>query len=227
MGVCMQVHRRILATLLLCCYTVGSAQAEDTIVEEFIALAEGIYDSRQQMEEDLAAGVEENKRHFRVVRSFARLDAPKVGANVLLSTVEYNTANRWIFDVNEFLVWTLTISQGGNSFRMAPRAFKKQEQRLPYASQPQKLSGISPAALKPAIGGSSCVLEWTRSENGFVGESEPCSVMSTTKGVVLSWNWSMRLTEKAFWVEFNGRDETGASLDGTEGMTPYRLDRTE
>ena len=223
----MRILRSIIGAGLLFGSLVGTVQAKDDIVSEFMGLATGKYDSREQMNEDIANDIPEGQRHFRVVRSFAQLDAPKVGQAVMLSTVEYHVSNRWIFDLNEFLVWTLTPSEDDKSFRMQPLAFKKREQRLPYATQPDKLSGFGPAALQPAAGGSNCVLVWTRSDNGFVARSEPCSVMSTTKGVMLNWDWKMQLTEDALWIEFNGRDETGASLDGTDGMTPYRLDRIE
>lgn len=205
------------------CFSFTAGAQEKSVLDEFVTLLAGEFESRQQMEEDLAAGLADGKRHYWVNRTFEQVEAPDVGTHVLVGTTEYNF-NRWIFDFNEFLVWTLE-ADGGAKVIMKPRRFKGQAKKLPFARQAWKLAGFVPSDLEPARGGAACTLVWTRTHEGFTGESEPCRVMSTTKGKMLDWEWRFKLTPLALFVEFNGRDETGTSLDGTEGMTPYRLDR--
>lgn len=199
--------------------------ASDTdLVQTFANMLAGEFESRNQMEEDLAAGVPDNVRHYLVNRSFQLVEAPETGGTLMVGTTEYHFG-RWIFDFNEFLVWTLTPGSDGKSVLMSPKRFRDQGKRLPFARRADRLGGFTPEDLEAARGGASCDLVWTKSDNGFVGESLPCSALSTTKGEVLDWDWRLELTRDALWIEFNGRDETGTVLDGTEGMTPYRLDR--
>ncbi len=194
------------------------------VVEELAGLLAGEFESRDQMAKDLANGVPEDQRHYWVNRSFQKVDAPKVGETILIGSTEYNF-RKWVFDFNEFIVWTLTPGEAVDTVLMSPRRFKDQEKRVPFAREAWKLAGFAPEDLEAARGGASCEIVWKRSENGFIGKSEPCRVMSTTKGKILDWEWQLELTDRALWVEFNGRDETGASLDGTEKLGRYRLDR--
>lgn len=194
-------------------------------LDQFIALLTGEFESRQQMEEDLAAGVPDDKRHYWVNRTFQRVEAPEVGSHVLVGTTEYN-AGRWMFDFNEFLVWGFVID--GDQIVMTPHRFREQERKLPFAREAWKLAGIKMEDLEAAKGGASCPLVWTAIEGGFEGKSAgECKVMSTLRKKILDWQWRYKLTEQSLFVEFNGRDATGTSLDGTEGMLPYRLDRVE
>ncbi|MBO6505690.1 MAG: hypothetical protein JJ850_07750 [Kordiimonadaceae bacterium] len=200
------------------------AQAADhQILDHFITMLTGEFESRQQMEEDLAAGVPDDKRHYWVNRTFQRVEAPEIGSHVLVGTTEYN-AGRWMFDFNEFLVWNFEVD--GEQIIMTPRRFKEQERKLPFAREAWKLAGIKTEHLEAAKGGASCPLVWIEVEGGFEGKSAgECKVMSTLRKKILDWQWGYKLTKQSLFVEFNGRDETGASLDGTEGMAPYRLDR--
>lgn len=195
-----------------------------TALEELAGMLSGEFESRQQMQEDLDAGLADGKRHYWVNRTFQQVEAPEVGSHVFVATTEYNF-NRWIFDFNEFYVWTLEVADNPEQIVMTPRRFKEQEKKLPFAREAWKLAGFGPDDLEAARGGGACTIVWMRTAEGFMGESEPCSVMSTTKGKMLDWEWRFDLMPQALFVEFNGRDETGASLDGTDGMAPYRLDR--
>lgn len=203
---------------------ISAAQADDQQqLDQFISLLSGEFESRQQMEEDLAAGVPDDERHYWVNRTFQRVEAPEVGSHVLVGTTEYN-AGQWMFDFNEFLVWSFELH--GDQIIMTPHRFKEQDRKLPFAREAWKLAGIKMEDLEAARGGASCPLVWKSVEGGFEGKSAgECKVMSTLRKKVLDWQWRYKLADESLFVEFNGRDETGASLDGTEGMAPYRLDR--
>lgn len=218
--------RRIATAFIVIFGCMSPSQANDQeTLDQFIDMLTGEFESRQQMEDDLAAGVPDDKRHYWVNRTFQRVEAPEVGSHVLVGTTEYN-AGRWMFDFNEFLVWDFRLDN--DQIIMTPHRFKDQDRKLPFAREAWKLAGIKMEDLEAAKGGASCPLVWTTIDDGYQGVSAgECKVMSTLRKKILDWQWQYKLTQQALFVEFNGRDETGASLDGTEGMTPYRLDRLQ
>lgn len=217
------MRRLAISFTIIFSYVTPVHAADNQLLDQLTTLLSGEFESRQQMEEDLAAGVPDDKRHYWVNRTFQRVEAPEIGSHVLVGTTEYN-AGRWMFDFNEFLVWNFEVD--GEQILMTPHRFKEQERKLPFAREAWKLAGIKKQDLIAAKGGASCPLVWSVIDDGYAGKSAgECKVMSTVRKKILDWQWRYKLTEKSLYVEFNGRDENGISLDGTEGMTPYRLDR--
>lgn len=201
-----------------------SAEGETVSLEhELAGLLAGEYDSQIQMQEDRAAGVDDASMHLRVNRRFSLVNAPDVGEIVMVGTTAYHFGD-WVFDQNEFMVWTLTAVDE-KTVVMSPRRFKEQEKRLPFAADAGKLSGFAPDDLESAIGGAACDIVWKRQGNGFIGSSRPCSVYSTTKDQMLEWEWHFQLNQEALWISFAGRDSAGNTLDSTPSGLPYRLDR--
>lgn len=215
--------RFIVCSALLLISMFPSQANDNEMLDRFVSVLVGEFESRKQMEEDLAAGVADDKRHYWVNRTFQRVEAPEIGSHVLVGTTEYN-AGRWMFDFNEFLVWDFKLVDG--QIIMTPHRFIEQDRKLPFAREAWKLAGIKMKDLEEAKGGASCPLIWSETESGFEGRSAgECKVLSTLRKKILDWQWRYELTRESLFVEFNGRDETGKSLDGTEGMSPYRLDR--
>lgn len=203
-----------------------AAEDAPSLPHQLAQMLVGEFDSVRQMEDDKANNVPKEMAHGRINRSFVITDAPAVGDPVVVSTTAY-AGNPWHFDSGEFLVWTLTEQtiEDGPAVVMAPRRFKEQERRMPFARDGEKLGGFTDDDLETAVSGANCVLVWTPNENGFSGRSQPCYVMSTTKNVMLNWVWSYELTEDALWISYEGIDENGEVLDGTPKGSPYRLDR--
>jgi len=199
-----------------------------TMVEELVSILSGEFSSQKQMQEDRENKVPEDMKHAWVNKTLFSVDSPEQKSAVMVATTSYvGDDGVWHFDEYEFLVQTFVPEDNGRSVRMFPRRFKEPEQRLPFAREPEKLAAFTAEDLEPAISGSNCEIIWTRSPNGFSGNSKTCKVMSTTKNKMLNWRWHYELTEDALWVEFSGRDDQGLMLDGSPEGLPYRLDRIE
>lgn len=203
----------------------GSVAAQSASAD-LARLLVGEYDSQRQMQEDQANNVPKEMSHARINRTFVSTDAPDVSDIVLVGTTAY-AANPWIFDHGEFIVWTFTEGEDGNSTVMAPRRFKDLDRRIPFARDGEKLGGFTPDDLEGAVSGAACEIVWTRNGDGFSGRSKPCYVMSTTKKKMLDWQWTFELSDDALWISFAGVDENGDVLDGTPEGSPYRLDRVK
>ncbi|MEP3224719.1 MAG: VOC family protein [Parasphingorhabdus sp.] len=192
------------------------------LIAELADMLEGEFDSRLQMEEDKANNVSKEKSHAWVNRSFVRINAPEFDSPVLVGSTLYR-ADPWIFDENEFLVWTFTSVQNGNAVLATPRRFKEQHKRLPFARDANRLAGFSAEDLEPARSGAACPITWTKTETGFYGKSTDCRTMSTVHKKLLNWEWRYQLRSDALSIEFFGTDDSGKTLDGTPDNIPYRL----
>lgn len=199
----------------------------DSDVRRLVDLMSGEFDSLQQMQADEAAGVEGDKKHSRVNRYFMKIDAPQIGDAVLVGSTRYGGPPDWYFDKTEFLVWTVSVTENGQHLKMSPRRFKDLEPKIPFAKNANAFLGVQPVELEKATSGAACDIIWTRDGNGFLGESLPCKVLSTTQGVELNWSWKYQVLPDALWVEFSGATEKGEVLFSTPKGSPYRLDEIQ
>lgn len=197
--------------------------AHNLMVQHLVGLLEGEFDSAVQKRTDDANNVPKEQAHGWTNRRFVRTDAPSIGAPVLIGTTAYNAP--WMMDINEFLVWTFSNGDDTGAVLMSPRRFKEWQRLLPFSRDGEKLSGFAEDDLEPAISGASCKIVWTAIDDGFLGRSKPCLVMSTTHKIMLNWVWEYKLTPEALWISFSGIDARGLVLDNTPDGRPYRLDR--
>jgi len=209
------------------CDAAETNQQEDEFshVSELTNLLIGEYDSFRQWQTDLETKVPNENRHGWINRSFIKVAAPKLAENVLVGSTIYSGPTGSI-DKNEFLVWTFQTADDG-SIIMSPRRFKDLETRLAHLRDAKELSGFDATALEPAISGAACDIRWTKSNDGFLGETLPCRVMSVTKNKMLDWHWQYSLDQDGVWIEFSGTDDNGVALDATPPGKPYRLDRVD
>lgn len=201
-----------------------TVQAEAGLLDNFVFMLSGEFDSQAQQAEDVRQNVPKDLAHGRVFRTFTRVDAPGVSDFVVITTTSYGV-ERWYFDEAEFMVWILTVDPQQSLITMSPRRFKDLEERVPFAFSPDKLGGFESQDLEPAVGGAACDILWSQSSDGFIGRSAPCRVMSVTKNKVLTWSWRFSLSADALEVTFSGSDDNGEVLDGSPAGSPYRLDR--
>ena len=77
------------------------------------------------------------------------------------------------------------------------------------------------------VGGAVCPIRWTKTEDGYLGISKNCLVMSVSQRKVLNWNWTYVLRDDRLEIELAGRDkDDGTFLFGTPEGRPsvlYRL----
>lgn len=204
----------------------AAAAADSLLLDRFVGLLVGEYDSRLQQEQDIRNDVPAAAAHGRVNRTFARVEAPEVGTHVVVTTTSYG-GELWHFDEYEFMVWTVTLADDVSSVVMSPQRFSDLSKRIPFAFAPERLAGFGPEDLEPARGGAACNIRWAVTTDGFAGRSDPCRVMSVTKNKMLTWSWQFHLSDDALEIAFSGSDDTGAVLDGSPAGSPYRLDRVE
>ena len=201
---------------------------EEAPIERLVTMFTGEFDNIAQMRADQQLdSLTKEEKHGRLNRIFVRVDAPKVGKYVLVGTTRYNGYDDkpWYFDKTEFLVWTFTEDEGSNTITMSPQKFKDLEARIPYATDPEKLSGFGPEDLETGTSGAICQIVWTPTENGFTGKNKPCKVLSTTTGKLLNFDWSYELHEKGMYADVRGLDDEGNVVYSTPGNAPYQLDR--
>ena len=206
----------------------ANANGEDHETDDLKLLFDlltGEFDSAEQLRAEVATNTPEDTRHGQVYRSFLPIQAPKVGSHLLVSTVRYG-GREGRFDDGEFQVWALTPK--GDDFEMVPRHFLDPDRFLPGHRTPETFAGLKPSDLKPSTGGASCAIQWRRTADGFRGITDPpCPSLSTTKGVVLNWEWSYSLDSNAMWINYAGRNDQGEILSGRADQMPWRLQRMD
>jgi hypothetical protein len=162
--------------------------------------------------------------HGRVYRSFTRIDAPDIGANVLVATVRYGGKDGQ-FDGSEFQVWTLSVDAERKAVKMSPRRFKDPAKYIDIARDADKLKGLTSADLVAPSGAAGCDVFWRVYGTDLRGVTEPgaCSSMSSTLKVPLNWEWEYILTADEMWLSFAGRDGTGKIVSGRPDQVHWRL----
>lgn len=202
----------------------AAASPDSLLLDRFVGMLSGEFDSRLQQEQDIRDNVPKDSAHGRVFRTFAKVEAPSVGTHVIVTTTSYGGA-QWHFDEYEFMVWNVTVDSQSASIVMSPRRFKDLDKRVPFAFAPEKLGGFGPQDLEPAKGGAACDIRWKAAADQFEGRSDPCRVMSVTKNKMLTWSWQFLLDTDGLEIAFSGSDDAGTVLDGSPEGNPYRLDR--
>ena len=163
--------------------------------------------------------------HRNVYRSFIRISAPAVGENLLVSTVRYGGRDGR-FDNGEFQVWALIIDEDKGGVKMAPRRFKSPDDYIENDRNPAASTQLQPTELIPAHGGASCPIHWYPNGDALRGITDPpCESLSETMGIVLKWDWAYSLDDNGMWLNFAGRDESGAVVNGRTDQMPWRLDK--
>ena len=195
------------------------------VLARLMQILPGEFDSAAQMQGEQATNTPEDMVHGHVYRSFIRIDAPAVGENVLVSTVRYGGRDG-TFDNGEFQVWTLTIDESKGGVKMAPRRFKSPEDYIENDRNPSAFTQLQPSELIPPHGGASCPVHWYTNGDNLRGITDPpCESLSETMGIVLKWDWAYSLDDTGMWLNFAGRDEARAVVNGRKDQMPWRLDK--
>ncbi len=184
-------------------YADESDTADDTRrIEALMEMLSGNFDAGRHRHEERLSGIAEDDLSIWASRSFAPMTAPDIGPYVMLSASYNRYDGEWVFDPYEFLVWTVETIPG-------------------------ILDGIKPGGLVNGVGGAACPIRWSKADDGYLGISKDCLVMSVSQLKVLNWNWSYDLKDDRLEIELAGRDkDDGTFLFGTrEGRpsVPYRL----
>jgi hypothetical protein len=184
----------------------------------------GRFDNAAQLFFDQETKTPPAEQHGRVFRSFLRVDAPAIGANVLVAQVRYGgDAGR--FDDAEFQVWTLAVDAEHKAVRMAPRRFRDPGPYRDRALDAAAFKGLTPADLLPAEGSAGCDLYWRKYGEDLRAVTAPgeCRRRSMSLQKDIDWSWEYILSGTELWVSFAGRDERGRIVAGRADQVHWRL----
>lgn len=194
-----------------------------TALKEIVSGLSGEFDSEPQRFFEVAYATPEDLVHGRVYRSFTSIDAPDVGANVLVATVRYGGKDGR-FDAGEFLVWTLGVDSEAAVVRMWPRRFKDPDRFKAVAQDAAAFRGLRADDLAAAEGAAACAILWRLDGAQYRGVTEPgCRSVSYTTNTMLSWEWVWTLSAEELWISFAGRDDDGTIVAGRTDQVPWRL----
>ncbi len=222
----------VIAALCAASLAPSDARATNSPIELRTALATlmerlpGRFDNAAQLFFEQETKTPEREQHGRVFRSFLRIDAPALGAHVLVGQVRYGgDAGR--FDTSEFQVWTLAVDAGRQAVRMSPRRFREPARYQDRALEPAAFQALTPADLLPPEGAAGCDLYWRKYGEDLRAVSGPgeCRRRSTSLKKDLDWSWEYILTESELWLDFAGRDAQGRIVSGRPDQVHWRLGR--
>ncbi len=184
----------------------------------------GEYDSEPQRFFEAEYKTPPERQHQRVYRRFTRIDAPDIGANVLVATV-HGGDKYSKFDTAEFQVWTLTVDEARRAVRMSPRRFRDTEKYQPIATDAARLKGLAASELVPASGAAGCDIYWRLIGTQLRGRTDPgtCRTKLQRLGVDASFDWDWLFNEEELWITFAGRDASGRMVMGRPDQTHWRL----
>lgn len=200
----------------------------DQVLADLLTQLPGVYDSQAHKLEDEAKGLPKALVHGWVNRSFTVIDAPDVGAHVMVMTVRYNGADG-MWDNGEFQTWTVSTDETRDVVRMDPHRFKDPERYKPISRDAAAMAGMTKDELLPPEGAAGCPIYWTKVDGTLRGATDPkdCVNMSSTMGIPLGWEWTYDLRDDALWLNYAGYNEAGEIVNGRADQLPYRLDRME
>jgi len=221
---------RISVALLLWLLANSSASATNSPIELRTTLATlmerlpGRFDNAAQLFFERETKTPEAEQHGRVFRSFVRIEAPALGANVLVSQVRYG-GDAGQFDDAEFQVWTLAVDADRKVVRMSPRRFRDPGRYKELAPDAAAFRGLTPADLLPAEGAAGCDLHWRKYGEDLRAVTAPgeCRRRSTSLKKDLDWSWEYILTDSELWLNFAGQDDKGRLVSGRPDQVHWRL----
>lgn len=187
------MHRLNMLVLLLVsplAWATNSPIELKTALADILLQLPGQYDNAAQVYFETATPETSGPPHDRVHMSFARIVAPAVGENVLLSTMRHGDKNGPIVD-GESAVWTLSIDPGSKAVRMSPFQLRKP---LPAGSaEPigESLGSLTSTDLVPAKG--LCAVLWRRYGNDLRGTVDASSCVQKVKREYV-------LTSQELWI---------------------------
>ncbi len=195
-----------------------------TALERLMNELPGEYDSEPQRFFEAEYKTPPALQHARVYRRFTRIDAPEIGANVLVATV--HAGDRYAkFDPVEFQVWTLSVDETRRAVTMSPRRFRDVAKYQAIATDAAKLAGLAASELDAATGAAGCVLYWRQLGTQLRGRNDPgtCRTTLQRQAVEARFDWEWLLTGEELWISFAGRDAAGRMLMGRTDQTHWRL----
>jgi hypothetical protein len=195
-----------------------------TALARLMAGLPGEYDSEPQRFFEAESRTPPAQQHARVYRRFTRIDAPDVGANVLVATV--HGGDKYAkFDTAEFQVWTLTVDEARRAVRMSPRRFRDSTKYQAIATDAARLKGLAAAELVPATGAAGCDLYWRLVGTQLRGRTDPgaCRMTLQRQAAEASFDWEWLFNDEELWITFAGRDPGGRLVMGRADQTHWRL----
>lgn len=218
------VFATIAALLALPAAATNSPIELKTALARLMTALPGEYDSEPQRFFEAEYKTPPEQQHQRVYRRFTRIDAPDVGANVLVATV-HGGDKYSRFDTAEFQVWTLTVDETRRAVRMSPRRFRDTAKYQAIATDAERLKGLAATELVPATGAAGCNLYWRQIGTQLRGRTDPGTCRTTLQrlGVEASFDWEWLLNDEELWITFAGRDAGGGLVMGRADQTHWRL----
>lgn len=195
-----------------------------TALQQLLATLPGEYDSEPQRFFEAEYKTPPNEQHARVYRAFTRIDAPDVGAHVLVG-VGYDGDKYGTFKDDEFRVWTLEVDDARHAVRMTPWKFRNPADYVAIAGDAGKLKGLQRAALMPATGPSGCTLYWRVLGDQLRGQTEAgeCQVAASQGKPALTYSREWLLNQDELWINVAARSASGKLVEGRADQTHWRL----
>lgn len=195
-----------------------------TVLARLMAGLPGEYDSEPQRFFEAEYRTPPEQQHARTYRRFTRIDAPQIGAQVLVATV--HAGDRFApADPAGFLLWTLSVDESRGAVRMSPRRFREPAKYQAVAHDPARFVALAATELEPAVGEAACDLYWRQLGTQLRAVNDPGSCLSVATGAAaaarVDWEWLFN--ESELWIRFVGRDAQGRQVLGRLDQTHWRL----
>ena len=208
-----------------CASSAGAASIEvKTALQQLLTTLPGEYDSEPQRFFEAEYKTPESEQHGRIHRVFTRIEAPAVGPNVLVS-VGHTGSEDGVLDERELLVWTLEMDDAKRAVRMSPWQFRNPADYAAIATDADKLKGLTPAALEPAVAASACPMLWQLLNGQLRGRTsgDGCRTAAGSGQRAQTFGREWLLNEDELWINVAGRDAKGKILTGRQDQTHWRL----
>jgi len=195
-----------------------------TALARLMASLPGEYDSEPQRFFEAEYKTPPDQQHVRVYRRFTRIEAPDVGAHVLVATV-HGGDKYAAFDLAEFQVWTVTVDETRRAVRMSPRRFRDPAKYQAIATDATKLAGLAASELLPATGAAGCDLYWRLIGTQLRGRNDPgtCRTRLRRQALEATFEREWLLNDEELWITFAGREAGGRLVMGRADQTHWRL----
>ena len=202
----------------------GYNQEQISFKSELIDALQGIYDNVGQVTQDEDNNIPEKQRHYRVNRSFVKVNPLAMNTPVVVATTHYYL-KQWSFDSEEFLVWVFEDGKGGKRVAMKPYHFKDISKYMAFSRDAEKLTGITLEDLQLGNDKDFKII-WEKIRVGeFKGISTVLRLHNKNADKMVAWVWKMHLKDDVLYIDVQGEADDGQQFELTPLGNPYRLQR--
>ncbi len=193
----------------------------EAAMRDLLAWLPGEYSTYPQLRLERAGGEMPEGEHEDWYRTFARIDAPQLGPNVIYGELRVGGPEGALIPGQQ-VAYIVSIDDEKRVVNIAGRRIKDGEKFVAVHLHPEKWKDL---AVDPRTGGN-CQFRWRRHGDqlrGILGDDGKCSMVSKVSGLKMSFDAEWILNPRELWVFDNNYVEGQGLFMGREDRTHTRL----